>query len=35
MAAFWGVEHCRICEILSSHGGEDEVQNCLLGCTAV
>jgi hypothetical protein len=24
-----------ICEISSSHGGEYEVQNCLLGCTAV
>jgi hypothetical protein len=23
------------CEISSSHGGEYEVQNCLLGCTAV
>jgi hypothetical protein len=22
------------CEISSSHGGEYEVQNCLLGCTA-
>jgi hypothetical protein len=26
--------HCFSCEILSSHGGEYEVQNCLLGCTA-
>jgi hypothetical protein len=25
----------KICEISSSHGGEYEVQNCLLGCTAV
>jgi hypothetical protein len=24
-----------LCEISSSHGGEYEVQNCLLGCTAV
>jgi hypothetical protein len=24
-----------VCEISSSHGGEYEVQNCLLGCTAV
>jgi hypothetical protein len=24
-----------ICKISSSHGGEYEVQNCLLGCTAV
>jgi hypothetical protein len=24
-----------ICEISSSHGGEYDVQNCLLGCTAV
>jgi hypothetical protein len=23
------------CEISSSHGGEYDVQNCLLGCTAV
>jgi hypothetical protein len=25
----------KICEISSSHGGEYDVQNCLLGCTAV
>jgi hypothetical protein len=24
-----------LCEILSSHGGEYDVQNCLLGYTAV
>jgi hypothetical protein len=24
-----------ICEISSSHGGEYDVQSCLLGCTAV
>jgi hypothetical protein len=24
-----------LCEISSSHGGEYDVQNCLLGCTAV
>jgi hypothetical protein len=24
-----------LCENLSSHGGEYEVQNCLLGCTDV
>jgi hypothetical protein len=24
-----------VCEILSSHGGEYDVQSCLLGCTAV
>jgi hypothetical protein len=24
-----------ICEISGSHGGEYEVQNCLLGCTAM
>jgi hypothetical protein len=23
------------CEISSSHGGEHEVESCLLGCTAV
>jgi hypothetical protein len=23
------------CEISSSHGGEYDVQNCLLGCTAL
>jgi hypothetical protein len=23
-----------LCEISSSHGGEYDVQNCLLGCTA-
>jgi hypothetical protein len=26
---------CIQCEISSSHGGEYDVQNCLLGCTAV
>jgi hypothetical protein len=25
----------RACEISSSHGGEYDVQSCLLGCTAV
>jgi hypothetical protein len=25
----------RSCEISSSHGGEYDVQSCLLGCTAV
>jgi hypothetical protein len=25
----------QLCEISSSHGGEYDVQNCLLGCTAV
>jgi hypothetical protein len=25
----------KLCEISSSHGGEYDVQNCLLGCTAV
>jgi hypothetical protein len=24
-----------LCEISSSHGGEYDVQSCLLGCTAV
>jgi hypothetical protein len=24
-----------VCEISSSHGGEYDVQSCLLGCTAV
>jgi hypothetical protein len=24
-----------LCEISSSHGGEYDVENCLLGCTAV
>jgi hypothetical protein len=27
--------NCWQCEISSSHGGEYDVQNCLLGCTAV
>jgi hypothetical protein len=27
--------NCKICEISSSHGGEYDVQSCLLGCTAV
>jgi hypothetical protein len=35
----FGVLTCKttdkICEISSSHGVEYEVQNCLLGCTAV
>jgi hypothetical protein len=26
---------CIYCEISSSHGGEYDVQSCLLGCTAV
>jgi hypothetical protein len=26
---------CYRCEISSSHGGEYDVQSCLLGCTAV
>jgi hypothetical protein len=25
----------KLCEISSSHGGEYDVQSCLLGCTAV
>jgi hypothetical protein len=25
----------KLCEISSSHGGEYDVQNCFLGCTAV
>jgi hypothetical protein len=29
------INNCLLCEILSSHGGEYEVQNCLLGCTAL
>jgi hypothetical protein len=28
-------KHCVLCEISSSHGGEYDVQSCLLGCTAV
>jgi hypothetical protein len=28
-------ENRKLCEISSSHGGEYDVQNCLLGCTAV
>jgi hypothetical protein len=28
-------EYRDTCEISSSHGGEYDVQNCLLGCTAV
>jgi hypothetical protein len=28
-------KHFLTCEISSSHGGEYDVQNCLLGCTAV
>jgi hypothetical protein len=24
-----------LCEISSSHGGEYDIQNCLLGCTAM
>jgi hypothetical protein len=28
-------KHVKFCEISSSHGGEYDVQNCLLGCTAV
>jgi hypothetical protein len=27
--------HLHICEISSCHGGEYEVRNCILGCTAV
>jgi hypothetical protein len=30
-----GVNWFHLCEISSSHGGEYDVQNCLLGCTAV
>jgi hypothetical protein len=30
----WFSQHL-VCEISSSHGGEYEVQICLLGCTAV
>jgi hypothetical protein len=26
---------CYACEISSSHGGEYDVQNCLLGCTVM
>jgi hypothetical protein len=29
------IYHFNICEISSSHGSEYDVQNCLLGCTAV
>jgi hypothetical protein len=25
----------KVCEISSSHGGEYDVQSCLLGCTAM
>jgi hypothetical protein len=34
---FWELSsnNYKTCEISSSHGGEYEVQNCLLGCTAV
>jgi hypothetical protein len=28
-------EYAYICEISSSHGGEYDVQSCLLGCTAM
>jgi hypothetical protein len=28
-------EHVELSEISSSHGGEYDVQSCLLGCTAV
>jgi hypothetical protein len=29
------LNHQDLCEISSSHGGEYDVQSCLLGCTAV
>jgi hypothetical protein len=29
------IKHDKICEISSSHGGEYDVQSCLLGYTAV
>jgi hypothetical protein len=34
-AKFWVTMHSGICEISSSHGGEYDVQSCLLGYTAV
>jgi hypothetical protein len=32
---YYNVQILFLCEISSSHGGEYEVQICLLGCTAV
>jgi hypothetical protein len=32
---FWPTELAVVCEISSSHGGEYDVQSCLLGYTAV
>jgi len=29
------INEVEVCEISSSHGGEYDVQSCLLGCTAV
>jgi hypothetical protein len=29
------LKYYSVCEISSSHGGEYDVQSCLLGCTAV
>jgi hypothetical protein len=32
---FLNINELKDCEISSSHGGEYDVQSCLLGCTAV